>query len=229
MRHHRREHPCLAPAQRLGPGPARRADGLDRLTLIDALAGFFDQYIFGHDRAALLAAQLPATTAGHAEQQARKITRLQTQLARIDAAERGLISELEAPADPGDPAAAAYRARIRARYAELYTERTRTETELAALQATTTPANDPTLLDELPFAAGVPPCAPPAITAADIATGSSSRARPRSRMRPRRPSGRGTPGASRARTNAMHPIVSSSTIAKSMTASPFPYPVLVPY
>jgi site-specific DNA recombinase len=129
-------------------------------TLIGALAGFFDQYIFGHDRAALLAAQLPATTAGHAEAQARKIARLTTQLARIDAAERGLISELEAPADPRDPAAAAYRARIRARYAELYAERTSTETDLAALQAAATPDNDPTLLDELPFAAGILPCAP---------------------------------------------------------------------
>jgi DNA invertase Pin-like site-specific DNA recombinase len=129
-------------------------------TLLDALAGFFDQYIFGYDRAALLAAQLPATDAGHAEAQARKVARLTTQLARIDAAERGLISELEAPADPGDPAAAAYRARIRARYAELYTERTRTETDLAALQATTTPGNDLTLLDDLPFAASVLPSAP---------------------------------------------------------------------
>src|ERR1035441_7355544 len=126
-------------------------------TLIDALAGFFDQYIFGHDRAALLAAQLPATTAGHADAQARKAAHLHTQLRRIDAAERGLISELEAPADPGDPAAAAYRARIRARYAELYNERTRTEADLAALQATATPDNDPTLLDELPFAASVLP------------------------------------------------------------------------
>ena len=43
-----------------------------------------------------------------------------------------------------------------------------------------------------PSSAGMSPCAPPAITAADIATGSSSRPRPRARMRPRSPSGRGT-------------------------------------
>ncbi len=123
--------------------------------LMTALAGFFDQYVFGHDRAALLAAQLPATAAGHAEAQARQTAHLNTQLARIDTAERGLISELEAPADPADPAAAAYRSRIRARYAELYQERTTTEADLAALQATTPQGNDPTLLDELPTLVGV--------------------------------------------------------------------------
>ena len=138
-------------------------------TLVQALAGFFDQYVFGHDRAALLAAQLPATAAGHAEQQARQTAYLQTQLNRIDAAERGLISELEAPADPADPASAAYRARIRARYAELYQERTKTEAELAALQATTPQGNDPTLLDELPTAAGIMADAPPRIKQALLA------------------------------------------------------------
>jgi site-specific DNA recombinase len=115
-----------------------------------ALAGFFDQYVFGHDRAALLAAQLPATAAGRADAQARQIACLETQLARIDAAERGLICELEAPADPGDPAAA-----YRTRYAELYAERTKTEAERDVLQATAIPDTDPTLLDELPTAADV--------------------------------------------------------------------------
>ncbi len=137
-------------------------------TLMDALAGFFDQYIFGHDRAELLAAQLPATDAGHAEQLARKTAHLNTQLRRIDAAERGLISELE-DRRPGDPAAAAYRARIRARYAELYTERTRTEADLVALQSAATPDNDPTLLDELPALAGVLPGAPEKIKQALLA------------------------------------------------------------
>ena len=138
-------------------------------TLVQALAGFFDQYVFGYDRAALLAAQLPATAAGHAAQQARQIAHLEAQLARIEAAERGLISELEAPADPADPAAAAYRSRIRARYAELYQERTTTEAELAALRATVPEGNDPTLLDELPTVAGVLAEAPPRIKEALLA------------------------------------------------------------
>jgi site-specific DNA recombinase len=88
--------------------------------IMDALSQFFDQYVFGHDRAALLAGQLPATATAQADQHDRQHAHLQTELARIDAAERGLISELETPADPADPATTAYRARIRARYAELY-------------------------------------------------------------------------------------------------------------
>jgi hypothetical protein len=61
---------------------------------------------------------------------------------------------------PGEPAAQAYRARIRARYAELYDERTRTETALAAAQTATTQANDPALLDELPLAGDIVSAAP---------------------------------------------------------------------
>jgi len=68
----------------------------------------------------MLAATLPANAADQVETAAR----LRKQLARIDTAERALISGLETQADPADPAAQAYRARIRARYAELYDERT---------------------------------------------------------------------------------------------------------
>jgi hypothetical protein len=67
------------------------------------------------------------------------------QLARIDTAGNALITELETPARPADPAAQALRNRIRARFTQLYTERTRIETELAAPDAATTQDNDPTL------------------------------------------------------------------------------------
>jgi site-specific DNA recombinase len=123
-------------------------------TLMDALTWFFDQYVFGHDRAALLATQLPATAADHADQRARQQAHWHAELARIDTAERALITELEQPADPDDPAAQAYRARIRERYAERYAERTRTEAQLAALQADTPHDHDPALLDQLPTLAG---------------------------------------------------------------------------
>ena len=46
-----------------------------------------------------------------------------------------------------NPAAQAYRARIRTRYAELYDERTRTETALAAAETAAASADDPDLLD----------------------------------------------------------------------------------
>ena len=139
------------------------------LAIMTALAQFLDQYVFGPDRAALLAVHIPATAAEHAETQARQVAHLRTELARIDTAERGLISELEQQADPGDPAAQAYRARIRARYAELYDERTRAEAKLTALESATAPDNDPALLDMLPIAAAVLADAPSRIKQAILA------------------------------------------------------------
>jgi hypothetical protein len=108
----------------------------------------------------MLAAVLPADAAGQAARQADQAEHHRKQLARIDAAERALISELETQADPADPAAQAYRTRIRARYAELYDERTRTETALAAAQTAATHADDPALLDELPLAGDIVTAAP---------------------------------------------------------------------
>jgi site-specific DNA recombinase len=138
-------------------------------TMMDALTAFFDQYVFGHDRAELLAAQLPATAAGHAEAHARQQAHWHAELARIEVAERALIAELEAPADPHDPAAQAYRARIRERYAQRYAERTHAEAQLAALQTTAPDChNDLTLLDELPAAATLMAGAPERIKAALI-------------------------------------------------------------
>jgi site-specific DNA recombinase len=137
--------------------------------MLAALATFFDQYVFGHDRAALLSAQLPASAADHAEQLARQQAHWRAELARIDVAERALIAELETPADPADPAAQAYRARIRERYAERYAERIHAEAQLTALD-TAAPAqdNDPTLLDELPVVAAILDDAPERIKAALI-------------------------------------------------------------
>ncbi len=108
----------------------------------------------------MLVDALPAHAADHATRQADQAGHLRKQLARIDAAERALISELETAADPADPAAQAYRARIRARYAELYDERTRTETALQAAETATVQADDPTLLDELPLAGDILTAAP---------------------------------------------------------------------
>jgi hypothetical protein len=81
---------------------------LSEAAIMAAIATFFDQYVFGHDRAALLAEQLPATSAEHAQARARQDKHLRAELARIDTVERGLISELEQPADLADPASQAY-------------------------------------------------------------------------------------------------------------------------
>ena len=120
-------------------------------TINRAVAAFIAERILGPDRRAMLAAALPADAADHAAQ----AEQLRKQLARIDVAERALISELETQADPADPAAQAYRARIRARYAELYDERTGAETALAAAQAAADSHDDPVLLDELPLAGDI--------------------------------------------------------------------------
>ncbi len=142
---------------------------LSETVIMAAIGSFFDQYVFGHDRAALLAAQLPATTAEHAAARDRQQRHLHAELARIDTAEHALITELEHPADPGDPAAQAYRARIRARFADLYAERTRTEAQLADLNAAAPPDNDPALLDTLPIAAALFTDAPDRIKEALLA------------------------------------------------------------
>jgi site-specific DNA recombinase len=122
-----------------------------------AVARFFTERVFGPGRAALQAAHMPASAADQAQQNADRAQAIRKQLARIDTAEAALITELETPADPADPAAQALRGRIRARFTELYAQRTELETHLAALDSSS-PAelNDPTLLDELPTLADLP-------------------------------------------------------------------------
>ena len=121
-------------------------------TISKAVAAFIAERLLGPDRKAMLAAALPADSAGQTARHAETAGHLRKQLARIDAADRALITELETAADPADPAAQAYRARIRARYAELYDERTRTETALQTAETAAIKADDPALLDELPLA-----------------------------------------------------------------------------
>jgi len=136
-------------------------------TLMDALSfQFFDRYVFGHDRAELLAAQIPATAAGQAEARARQEAHLRAELARIEVAEAGLITELQELGSDTSPAAQAYRARIRARNADLYNERTSIEAKLTELEQAAPPDNDPGLLDQLPVLSRVLADAPDRIKAA---------------------------------------------------------------
>ena len=75
----------------------------------------------------------PATTAAQTARTTARTKSLRKKLAKIDVAETALITELETPADP---AAQALRNRIRARFTELYAERTAIQNDLAALDAT---------------------------------------------------------------------------------------------
>jgi hypothetical protein len=129
-----------------------------------AITGFYAERVFGPDRAALLAAVIPVTTAVKTARATAREKTLRKKLAKIDVAETALITELETPADPGNPAAQALRNRIRARFTELYAERTSIQNDLAALDATSAePADDPTLLDELPLLGDIITNAPDAL------------------------------------------------------------------
>jgi hypothetical protein len=101
------------PPRRRPPRPPLRHRA--RRTLLAAITRFYAERIFGPDRAALLAAIVPATTT-----------------------------------------AQALRNRIRARFTKLYAERTSLQNDLTTLEAATAePADDPTLLDELPLLGGI--------------------------------------------------------------------------
>ncbi len=108
-------------------------------TRLDQIVGeFFATRVFGSDRAALLAAQLPATDAQAIADRDAQESALRARIARIEAAQDSKIIELEQlPANPDDTAAQAYRARIRARFAELHHEREQVEAQLKDLAKTT--------------------------------------------------------------------------------------------
>jgi hypothetical protein len=120
-------------------------------TRLDDFTGiFFATRIFGPERAALLAAQLPATDAAAAADRDARQTAIKTRIARIEAAQDAKIVELEdLPANPDDPATQAYRARIRARFAQLHDEREQLEAQLKALAKTVPHAADTSLLFDI--------------------------------------------------------------------------------
>jgi Recombinase len=128
-----------------------------------ALAGFMDIYLLGHDRAAMLQVQLPAGAAEQAERRDGQAEALRQKLARIQTAQKGLMTQSEQLGDDKSPAASAMRDRIREQFTERYDEHAAVTAELDALTASIPAVNDPTLLDELPYAPGLLPDAPDTI------------------------------------------------------------------
>ena len=124
-------------------------------TAVTLVQEFFATRIFGPDREAMLADSLPANAAQEAAQRDKQAARLRKQLRRIEAAQDSHVRELDEPTDPGDPAARAWRARIRQRFPELETERIQAAAQLAALDAATSDQHDPALLGELPIDPGL--------------------------------------------------------------------------
>jgi hypothetical protein len=121
--------------------------------LLAAIRQFFAERIFGPERAALLATQIPATTAEDTAQRQQQATALRQRKRHIDAAENAHAREIESLAhedDPHAPALTALRSRIIARFTELETERAKINTELDALGKHQASIPDPGLLDRLP-------------------------------------------------------------------------------
>jgi hypothetical protein len=124
---------------------------------------FLAARVFGPGRAELLAAQLPATDAEAQARRDAQAAALAVRIRKLDTAQNAQITALEEI--PDVTAAAAMRARIRTRFAELHQQRTQAETELAQLTAVTPRASDPALLDELPYLGDILPDLPPALRA----------------------------------------------------------------
>jgi len=123
---------------------------------------FLATRVFGPGRAALLAEQIPATDAEAQAQRDQQTAALTARIRKLDTAQNAQITALEDI--PDGPAAAAMRARIRDRFAELHAQRTAAETELDQLtQAKAPRAADPALLDELPYLGDILPSLPPAL------------------------------------------------------------------
>ena len=113
---------------------------------------FFAEWIFGPERAALLAIAIPATAAADAAQRQKKTAALRQRLRKIDAAENAHAREIENLAHLANPNAAAItalRTRIISRFTELEEERA-AGAELDTLTRQDTDAPDPDLLDALP-------------------------------------------------------------------------------
>jgi site-specific DNA recombinase len=159
----------LCPHDPANPRHAQADPGHGRVAVKDeiitaALARFMDDYLLGHDRAAMLAVQLPAGAADQAERRDQQAAALRKKLARIKTAQKGLMAQAEQLGDDTSPAANAMRDRIREQFTERYNEHTATKVVLDALTAGHAPAiNAPALLDELPYAPGLLADAPATI------------------------------------------------------------------
>jgi site-specific DNA recombinase len=129
--------------------------------LLDVIRQFFAQRIFGPDRAALLAATLPADDHDAATQRQQLADALHRQLRQIDTAENAHAREIEALASlpAGSPAITAPRSRLIHRFTELEDQRAHIHTQLDAL-ATPAPRQDPDLLDALPLLGDILTTAP---------------------------------------------------------------------
>jgi site-specific DNA recombinase len=135
--------------------------------LLTVIRQFFATRIFGPDRAALLAARLPASAAEDTARREQETTALHKRLRKIDAAENAHAREIEnlAALPQGSPAITALRSRIIERFGELETERAEINERLAALERSAGHQDEPGLLDALPMLGDALPSLPASIQA----------------------------------------------------------------
>jgi hypothetical protein len=120
--------------------------------LISQIRDFFDTRVFGPDRAALLAEQIPGNAAQAAEHHARQRDRLVKELARIDLAQRSQITQIDTlDPDPANTAAQAMRQRCYERFTELQADRDAIQGQLDAPDHAATRDDDTSLLDLIPL------------------------------------------------------------------------------
>jgi site-specific DNA recombinase len=120
---------------------------------LDRIVGeFAGTYVFGPDRATLVAAQLPATQAdADADHDATRAA-LTLRLKQNETAKKAQITAHEHLPDDDPGTAAEMRTRIFDRFAELRAERDQLQAQLDALDTTTAQPADLSLLDQLPLA-----------------------------------------------------------------------------
>jgi site-specific DNA recombinase len=136
--------------------------------LTEVIRQFYAERIFGPERAALLATQIPADAAAHAARREDKTTALQQRLRQIDTAENAHAREIEELATAAAPekAITALRTRILARFTELEEERATINDQLATLAKTSQDDPSPELLDALPLLGDILAGAPKRLQAA---------------------------------------------------------------
>ncbi len=105
------------------------------------------------DRADMLAAILPATANDHDQRNNARAQELQRQINQNETAQHGLITQLERLGSDATPAADAMRQRITDQFTARYDEAKTLQAELDQIEASAPAEDDPSLLDELPYAA----------------------------------------------------------------------------
>jgi hypothetical protein len=136
------------------PGHVRASIREDVLTA--KLGEFLDDYALGHDRAARLAELIPASQAQQDDMDQARAETLTRQRKQAETALTGIAAEIGGLAGKTDPVSTAIRDRLTEQFSQRYDQKTAIDAELQAIQdAAPLPADDLTLIDELPYAPGL--------------------------------------------------------------------------